>query len=503
MPEQDVEAYLRTVPASDRMRAAAWDAVYAEGGDEVVRQRIRHLPFSDAVKADLWELAHGNYDPAQRGQAPTPAPAGGFSDVLGGLRSSAARTVYGGGDLIRRAVGMDRIINDPESQAAMTAPASAAGTAGSLVGDVGQFFLPTGVVGKMRLPAEMLKSAGLTMAQTGSPSQAVTSAAIAGAAPAVIGGVSSALTSASGMAQRGAEKTVSQALGATKETMKAQASKLAPEMLRRGVRGSRASMLAQAEQKVAEAGKQIGDEVAVAAAAGQTVSGLQIRGALQLTRDGLMVPNAAGTRVAIPGTERVIQKLSKLETFVESLGDDIPFDKAQRVKQTLDRIVSKAGLYTNKATASATDTADAWATREAASVFRELLASGSAKLDDLNKEFAFWQGLRNVLRETQRRTQAQSGGLASAITGAGGMAAGLASGDSLSDRVQNAVIGGLAGRQLVRAMQSPWWRTAASGPAKQKLADALASGIPERIQTAMGRVAASIPGQATPAPAMR
>src|SRR3990167_9771675 len=56
--------------------------------------------------------------------------ASGAGDVLGGLRSSAARTVYGGGDVLRRVVGADRIIDQPDVKAAMTAPPSAAGTAG-------------------------------------------------------------------------------------------------------------------------------------------------------------------------------------------------------------------------------------------------------------------------------------------------------------------------------------------------------------------------------------
>jgi hypothetical protein len=424
-------------------------------------------------------------------------------DAIGGLRSSAARTIYGGGDVIRRAVGMDRIIEQPESQVAMAAPESTAGAVGSVVGDVGQFFLPTGVVGKGKLLAEAAKSAGLTLAQTGSPTQAAVSAGITGAAPAVMRGAGTLAEAASGRLQRGAEKTVAQALGATKEGMKAEAAELAPQMLERGVRGSRNTMLEQARSTVSEVGQQIGAEVQRAAQAGATVSGLNIRGAIQIARDGLMVTDAAGKRVAIPETERVIQKLTKLDTFVESLGDDIPFDKAQKIKQTWDRVVSRAGLYTNRATASATDNAAAWSVREASSAFRELLASGSPALDDLNREFAFWKGLRNVLAETERRTQAQSGGLIAAGMGGSGAVIGGLSGDSMSDRVQNAVIGGVAGRQLVRGMQSPWWRTTASGPARQKLADALASGVPDRIQSAIGRIAASIPAQSSPVGATR
>lgn len=456
-------------------------------------------PPTEAELEDIFSKVNGGAPP----EGLLSQAAGVAGDVLGGLRASAARTVYGGGDIIRRAVGMDRIIDDPQSQAAMTPPQTTVGKAASVAGDIGQFFLPTGVAGKGKLAAEMLKSGGLTLAQTGSPTQALTSAAITGVAPAVISGANTVAGAVADRFSRGAEKTVAQALGATKEGMKAEAAKLAPQMLERGVRGSRAAMLERARAQVANVGQKIGAEVQAAAKAGSTVNGLQIRGAIQLARDGLMVTNAAGARVAIPETERVIQKLTKLDTFVESLGDDIPFHKANAIKQTWDRIVSKAGLFTNKATASATDNASAWSVREASSAFRELLAKGSPTLDDLNREYGFWKGLRTVLAETERRTQAQSGGLVSGISGSAGMAAGFASGDSMSDRVQNAVLGGLAGRQLVRAMQSPWWRTSVSGPAKQKLADALASGVPERIEAAVGKIVASIPGQMQPEPATR
>jgi hypothetical protein len=44
-------------------------------------------------------------------------------------------------------------------------------------------------------------------------------------------------------------------------------------------------------------------------------------------------------------------------------------------------------------------------------------------------------------------------------------------------------------------MQSPWWRTTASGPIKKALAEALASGDGERITRAIGRLTAAAPAQ--------
>ena len=409
-------------------------------------------------------------------------------DVAGGLRSSAARTVYGGGDLIRRGLGMERIVNEPDVKAAMTAPESGAGRAASVVGDVGQFFLPTPGT-KFKAVKEIAKSAGLTLAQTGSPG----AAAASGALTAIPGGAIASKLS-KGL-KTGAQKSVAQALGATKENMKAEAMKLAPQLLERGVKGSREAMLTRARSMVSTLNAHVGKAVQAAADEGATVSGDAIRSALRLSDDALTVANANGARVAIPGTERALKQLRKLDAFTESLGPDIPFDKAQKIKVTMDHIVSKAGLYGNKATATATDSADAFAVREAAGAFRKLLAEGSPTLNVLNQELGFWKGLRNVLTETERRTQAQSGGLIASGMGGAGAIAGAVTGDSASDRVQNAVLGGLAGRQLIRVLQSPAWRTRVSGPLKDKLADALATGRTGPVLSALGKISASMPGQ--------
>jgi hypothetical protein len=357
---------------------------------------------------------------------------------------------------------------------------------------VGEFFLPTGAVGKVGKVAEVGKAATITKAQTGSSGEAAVSAGLTAVLPPVLGAAGKLVTAARGSA----EKTVAQALGATKEAMKAEAAKLAPQILDRGVKGTRAGMLVEAKAQVAGLNTLVGQEVQRAAQAGHVVDGNVVRGAVQLASDALHVTNAAGARVAIPGTQAAVRQLAKLDDFVASLGPDVPFDKAQRIKVVWDHIVSKAGLYGNKATARPTDQAVATSIREAAGAFRELLAKGSPTLADLNAELSFWKGLRNVLAETERRTQAQSGGIVAAGTGGAVAIVGALSGESASDRVQNAVLGGLAGRQLVKGMQSAWWRTTVSGPLKNALAQALATGSTTEVQRVASKIAAAIPAVA-------
>lgn len=291
------------------------------------------------------------------------------------------------------------------------------------------------------------------------------------------------------MLRDSAEKSMAQALGATTNASKAEAAKLAPEMLKRGVKGSRQAMFEQAKEAAAAAGARLSQAYTDAAKAGTTVSGLQVRGHVQLVSDALKVRAQDGSRVVVPGTERVIQQLENLDRFVASLGDDIPVDRAAAVKQTWDRIVDKAGLFGAKATSSATDNADAWAIREASGAFRELL-NANPTIADLNREVGFWSGLRTVLSRTRLRTQSQSGGgLISNVAGIAGAGAGYS-----TSGVVGAAIGGAGARQLALVLQSPWFRTTAAGPFKKALADALASGNATTIrQAAMRAVVAAQP----------
>lgn len=410
-------------------------------------------------------------------------------DLAGGVGAGLANTVIGGGDLIRRATGMERIKDDPEVKKLTTPPDSAAGKVGYYGEQVGEFFLPTGLVGKAGKAAEVLKSGALTLAQSGSPVDAGVSAGLTAILP---GG--GAAQRASGALREGAEKTVAQALGATKEWAKSEAGKLAPQILDRGISGSRQAILAEARSAVSEVGPKLAQAYKEAAAAGSTVNGDAIRGSLQFAAEKLMVKDAEGVRIAVAGAEPVVSKLRQLEDFVEKLGPDIPVDKAAFIKSTWDQIVSKAGLFGQKATSSATDNANAWAVREGAGAFRELL-NANPTIEALNKEFSFWKGLRNVLTETEKRTQAQGGGLTAAVTGSAGMAAGFASGDSVGDRLEKAFIGGAAGRQVVKVMQSPYWRTAVSAPFKNALARALATGSAAKIEDASKALIGSLPSQ--------
>jgi hypothetical protein len=463
--------------------------------------------------------------PAPKPQAPAPAQPQqgmlsravnfGLDAVVGGVKG-AANTVVGLGELAHQYVpGVGRVTDALYGgsqagayDAARTnlQPTNTAQKVGFGLEQVGEFFVPAAKVAKIKTGSRVLRAgmdavtaAPLALAQGASNVEAGVTGALSAAVP----GASAAIRGTRNALRTGAEKNVAQALGATKEWAKSDAAKLAPAMLKNGVGGSRKAMLERASAEVDAVGQKIGAEIRRVASAGGTVEGPAISNIILSAKNPLMVTNARGAMVPIPGTESVIKKLDDLSVFVDSLGTNIPFDKAAQIKTTLDKIVSKAGLFGAKAMSSATDNASVWATREASGGFRKLMAEGSATLDDLNKEYAFWKGLKNVLKETEKRTQAQGGGLVAGITGAAGVTGGLASGGDAGDKIQNAVLGGLAGRQLIKVMQSPWFRTKAAGPLKNKLADALANGRVNDALEVLARMTATLPttGRLSPVPA--
>lgn len=452
---------------------------------------------------------------------PEPPPSGMGSvarDVAIGAAKGVGNTVFGLGKMVRDYTPVGRISDAiyPNAFAApertlsdlvtdhypanpiveALKPTNTAQRIGFGAEQIGEFFIPTGAVSRVgKAVAELGKSGVVTKAQTGDTGTAALSMGLTAAVP----GAASLVRAGRNLAS-GAEKSVAQALGATKEVHKATAQKIAPEMLERGVGGSRPQMLERAERELAGLGPQMGAAQRAAAEAGKTVPGQVVRGELQFAREGLMVPNAQGVMSVVPGSERVVRQLQRMEDFVATLGDEIPFDKANRIKQAWDKIVAKGGLYGPKATATAADNAQAWATREGAGAFRKLLNDASPDLAALNKEYAFWKGLKDVLKATEARTQAQSGGLVASIGGVTGAASGFASGDSLGDSVEKALIGGVAGRQVIKLLQSPTWRTRVSGPLKFKLGNALASGHAGEIQKVARHIIESLPSQLRPLP---
>src|SRR3990167_5051420 len=139
-------------------------------------ERARDVPPAAAPAAPDWSARLGLHQP-------TANPALGFVrgagtaavDLAEGVASGAANTMYQGGDLIRRGLGMNRVIDNADAQRAMRAPDSFAGQAGRMIEQGAEFAVPLTRVSKAvagaglakRALAEGAASAGVAGVQSG------------------------------------------------------------------------------------------------------------------------------------------------------------------------------------------------------------------------------------------------------------------------------------------------------------------------------------------------
>jgi hypothetical protein len=479
--------------------------------------------------------------PAQP-EPPTPAGSGG-TGIMAALRSlltatghgpalegsigvgkSILGTIEGGGQLIRNAI--PAMNNLPEATLPIsTQPSNTYQSIGKTAGDVGQFFAPAGAVRntalalKSGIPAVNMgvralleggAAAGVHSLQQGTTDGAATVGAMGAAGPLlgpVVGKVAQKV--APGL-KDAAQKKVAQALGATKEKYKAISAKRAPEILERGLIGSRQGLLQDAMEKSSDAGKAIDD--VLAKHADVPLSTASVLDALEEAKSGFMSTRSVsaaeamqsgvmqrpgarlvGDKVEIPVVldERVVSQLDKLKATVREMGDEVPIDKLVALRRVWDGVVSRAGGYAHRSGGSAfgmplAEQTEAWAKKEGATALRKLFAENVPDLQSANKEYAFWADIRNVLKATEARTQAQGPGLGRVM--AAGVGAGIGAGGG---SVPGALVGSYVIPKLQQAVTSSRWRLVDAN-LRNKLADALMSDSPEAISAALGRVMAVI-----------
>lgn len=524
--EQRLAAALRDkrLPLTPSQRDAIWDATYdAEDTDpDQMRQTLADIGVPRAAYSPGTPLAivFGLDRPGPPGVVSRGldwAAKQGTDLLVGGVKG-ATDTAMGLGGLVQKIPGVSRAVDALYGQPGLSEaafsdesplrqdlqPVNTGEKLGYGAEKMAEFFVPvagpaTRALGASRLakkaPAiishlptirrglEGATAGGLTLAQGGSPTAALISAGLSAALP----GTDKARKFASEAVKDSAESTVARALGATKEVAKQEAADIAPDILARGVGGTRRTMLTQAEGRVGGIGREIGAVVDAAAKQGSTVPVQEFLTALRQSR--IKSQGNVSMATAIPGTESILSTLDELEQFAAGFGTTIPIDKAQAIKQVWANIVSKAGLYGPSAGAAPTDKAVAFAYKEGADAMRALISSESPTLAKLNKEFEFWKGLQDILVATKLRTQAQGGGLTATIAGgSAGTAVGAATGS-----IPQALGGAAAVAAVTRIIQSPIFRTRVTGPLKMALADAISAGDQGKVLRAIANITSAFP----------
>jgi hypothetical protein len=385
-------------------------------------------------------------------------------------------------------------VSQPSFQEAdrVLAPTNTPQAIGKGAEQLAEFFVPAGAVNRAaqgltmggRAAVEGLAGAGIAGAQGASPVEMAASgalSAIPGALP-----VKRLRASIAEHLKSKAAKRVTEGLGATTKRNKVEAQRIAGEFADRGLGGSVESLSEQSATQVDDLGREMGK--AIKGPIGQERRATApIVESLEKAKGKLTTQKLDGSGELVVTDKPQWEALGKLQEVVQEYGDEISVEQINALKKIYARVTSRSGGYAEKA-GEILNTAP-----EAAKSFAGILRkeeNGVEALSKLNKEFRFWKSLNTVTKATVDRRSSQGKGLTASLAPVIGAVGGGASGDSLTERASNAIIGGVAGRKLTTALQSPQWKFVRARYANQ-LADAIAGSNPERIGQVVGKILAA------------
>lgn len=399
----------------------------------------------------------------------------------------------------------------------LTTPTSTAQKVGKGVEQIAEVLIPGAAITKAqkglslarRAGVEAGANAGISAAQGGSP----TEVGLSGALGAAIPGVGAVAKRAAGSLEDAASKQVVEALGPTKERFKAMAERLTPEILRRGLRGSRDQIKEQAAEAASVAGDQI--DAAIQQFGGRAVDTGNIVDALESAKNAFRtsvrrpfaeVPESMASKVvrvepdgtAVVAHEfepRAIRQLDGLQAIIRDFGPEIRADQLISIRRAWDKVVDQAGGFSHRAGGAIgvplKDQSEAAAKKAATTAIREQLNAAVPELSALNKEFSFWKSLDDVISQTLKRTQPQGPGLARTAAEVAGNVVGGAAG--MSQGPTGAVTGAFAlgklGKMAQTAFSSPRWKLMSAGW-KDDLAEAIVNEDVSKMAAMLGRIAA-------------
>ena len=515
MPQSAAELFLQ-LPFNDSQRDKLFSATSSEEAVQIIGGM--NLPDDVSNKAfDAWRLSETERLPDFRSEATLPTPEAPMTarDWLVGAGKGLANTAFGVSEMVvpSRALarGYSLVAGTPvsrpqwipesqwnaaEGRPSITIPANRGEKYGQTAEQMLEFFVPGPAEGRL---AKGAWDAGLAFAQSRSPVMAAASGALGAALP--------SRTNIANMGprlQRSAEHEVAQALGATQTALKREAQEVAPWMLKNGISGTRDELLQRAiAQTDATLGPQIRTVVDTAAQQGAAVPSADVNAIIDGVIAKFTRPNPAKPTALDPvfGFEAKVDQLKQLKDYIAGYGSDIPVDEAQRIKILWDDIV-----YGTNSLSPRPERESAAVFKSGADALRGLIEPRVPGLGSLNEQFGHWNALRKVLTATDVRTGSQGQSLAqqmatgtSALVGLGASAARGA--DTATTAMVSALAAG-AGNVAMRLMQSPWFRTTASGPAKAALATALGNGNVVEAAHLASRIIATAPAavRATLAP---
>ena len=500
MPDPAAD-YLRSLNTSDRVRAAAWDAVYA-ADDAQAQQMLRQLPFSDDVRAALWDLRSGG-TLSGTPQAPQPARPEQFTaqgaqpqgSAAGRFLSNAAEMlnpitmVQGAYQAVRHPIETaGAILQQQGAQFGKAADDFRQGRYSEMVGHAAAGALP--LIGPAAAGAGEQIAAGDVAGGLGRATGLVAPVAAAGAMRGRV-----AMQNAKGvpavLERQAVDQVAQRVLAPGSVAFKGKAQAIAPEILKRGMKGGREELAQAAEEGQATAGQAIDDAIT---AGGGGASGVYIdpvvsqlqRKIDSLTVNGKPIPGAegriAGLRARIDFLEQTARQRQGLVRHGQPFSNPkaLSFDDLRKFRDEQYRIANEARAYQRAGNPSLND--EGFAAAESGSAVRSEFARLSPELAQANADYTFFKTLGDVLDPAQGRPKATA------------PSQGVTGGSATSGAVAGMVVGPKAA--FVLGVVRPWIQRMRSEPAwqladaqsKMRLAQAIRDGDVSTAQRFMVRI---------------
>lgn len=246
---------------------------------------------------------------------------------------------------------------------------------------------------------------------------------------------------------------------------KAITKKIAPEMSKRGIRGTGNQIDQQVLDGLDQASARLKEVHTSIVDRGIPVETAPMKAQMEYALNRLKVK---GTNKAV--NTQAVKELEKVRDIFRSLPDQAPIDQILDLHLKLDDAADAAGAFRIGATSK--DLALRQARRGGADIVRRTLNDFDPALKAANQEYSFYRHGADVVQRRQLGEVGQSDG---GLPSRGGLLD-----DILAGWAGNA-IGGPAGSALLEsanlARQTRWWASV-KGSAQQKLADRLKPGAP-------------------------
>lgn len=314
---------------------------------------------------------------------------------------------------------------------------------------------------------------------------------------------------------KGAVESVARALSPTTKPNKALTTKIAPDLVARGVvAATRDSLATKVGKRIEEAAEQLDtawgnvpdgtrlpvDKVIKSIERakrsvfykGETKQVIEAVESPILGADGKKIITQVSKDVTpeglkTPAVGSFAATLGQLKKVLSDVADDkgtIDVRRLKDLRQTWDEVAAKANGYSGQSM-SEIEKGAANAHRHAATYIRSELAKEFPSIAKINKEYTFWRRAGKVINDTITRTTGQSQRVGEQGMGMAGVAGGLAQGS-----VRLAIVYGATAKLLRKATTSTGWNLV-SAQVKDKLAKSLANGNVSEVNAILAGIASA------------